>query len=54
MDHEARVLSQSTNVAGIEPCSGPGRDGRAQGVAPRVVIELLDHSDIRLTMNTYT
>jgi integrase len=26
----------------------------AQGVAPRVVMELLGHSDIRLTMNTYT
>jgi integrase len=26
----------------------------AQGVAPRVVMELLGHSDIRLTMNVYT
>jgi integrase len=26
----------------------------AQGVAPRVVMELLGHSDIGLTMNVYT
>ncbi len=25
----------------------------AQGVPPRVVMEILGHSDIRLTMNTY-
>ena len=26
----------------------------AQGVSPRVVMETLGHSDIRLTMNLYT
>jgi site-specific recombinase XerD len=25
-----------------------------QGVAPRVVMDILEHSDIRLTLNTYS